>query len=71
MARLQGRVAFVTGAGAGIGRAIAADLAREWASVDVADGDAGAYEPRLLASQEHEIRALVTPKGWRERVSRW
>jgi NAD(P)-dependent dehydrogenase (short-subunit alcohol dehydrogenase family) len=40
MSRFAGKAAFVTGAGAGIGRAIAAALAREGARVAVVDIDA-------------------------------
>jgi NAD(P)-dependent dehydrogenase (short-subunit alcohol dehydrogenase family) len=39
MGRLQGKAAFVTGAGAGIGRAIADALAREGATVARVDID--------------------------------
>ena len=44
MERLQGKRAVVTGAGAGVGRAIALRLAGEGASVALADVDGGAAE---------------------------
>ena len=45
--RLEGKVALITGAGAGIGRATAELFAREGARVAVADYDAAAAESTL------------------------
>lgn len=58
---LDGLVAFVTGAGSGIGRAAALRLAREGARVGVFDhGEPGAAETvRLIRADGGEARALV------------
>jgi NAD(P)-dependent dehydrogenase (short-subunit alcohol dehydrogenase family) len=51
--QLSGKVAIVTGAGRGIGRAVALTFAREGASIVVAD-----REPELAASTSQDIQAL-------------
>ncbi len=51
--RLAGRVALVTGAGRGIGRAIALRLAREGADIAVAE-----IRPELAASTVAEVQAI-------------
>nr|WP_201468839.1 SDR family NAD(P)-dependent oxidoreductase [Microbacterium hydrocarbonoxydans] len=58
MARLEGRTALVTGAGAGIGRSVAERFAREGARVIIADRDADAASA-VAASIGERARAVV------------
>src|SRR5689334_6772871 len=62
MPRLAGRVAFITGAGNGIGRATAILFAREGAKVAIAEIDAQAGEEaaHLAGNEAIAIRADVT-----------
>lgn len=65
MARLEGKVAFITGAGAGIGRATAVLFAREGARVAVADIAAAAGEEtaRLAGNGAIAVRTDVTDEA--------
>jgi NAD(P)-dependent dehydrogenase (short-subunit alcohol dehydrogenase family) len=65
MARLDGKVAFITGGGAGIGRATAILFAREGARVVVADIDAAAGEQtaQLAGHDMIAIRTDVTDEA--------
>ena len=56
---MQGKVAIVTGAGTGIGRAISFLFAREGAKVAVADIDVGAAEATVAEIAETGVSALA------------
>jgi NAD(P)-dependent dehydrogenase (short-subunit alcohol dehydrogenase family) len=60
--RVQGKVAIVTGAGSGIGRAAARFLAREGAAVVVADvnAESGEETARLVREEGHAAAAVAT-----------
>ena len=62
MPRLAGKMAFITGAGTGIGRATAILFAREGAKVAIAEIDARAGEEtaHLAGNEAIAIRADVT-----------
>ena len=59
MARVAGKIAFITGGGTGIGRATAILLAREGATVVIADIDAMAGEETAHAAGNGAIAILT------------
>lgn len=59
MFELKGKVAFITGAGRGIGLAIAQTLARQGASVVLTDLDEGAVSKEAKRLQEGGTKALA------------
>src|SRR6516162_3846508 len=61
MGRLDGRVAFLTGAARGIGAATAARLAGEGAAVVVTDMDTGPAEETANRIRSSGARALAIP----------
>ena len=61
MARLAGRVAFVTGAGAGIARAAAELFAHEGAAVALAEIDVQTGEAAAVALRDAGARAIFVP----------
>ncbi len=67
---MRGKVALVTGAGAGIGRAVAVRLAQEGAAVVVADVNAGAGQESV---RQIELEPAGPPSSlptWRSRRTR-
>ena len=59
MGRLDGRVAFLTGAARGIGAATAAKLASEGAAVVITDMDAGPAEETASSIRSSGAKALA------------
>ena len=65
---LEGRAAIVTGAGRGIGRAIAEGLAAEGASVIVADVGASIGGEGVDPGPAREVAAALNEKGGGEKA---
>jgi NAD(P)-dependent dehydrogenase (short-subunit alcohol dehydrogenase family) len=68
MTNLNGKVAVITGAGSGIGRALAYDLARRGARLAISDVDATglaetAKQVRVIGAAVHETRVDVTDRA--------
>ena len=68
MTDLKNRVAVITGAGSGIGRALAYDLARRGAKLAISDVDASglaetAKQVRVIGARVHETRLDVTDRA--------
>ena len=55
MGRLEGRVAFVTGAGRGVGRGVALAMAREGARIGTIDIDGG-FADWIIAVSQVDLR---------------
>lgn len=73
MGRLQGKIAFVTGAASGLGRACAERFVREGASVIAADikaGDVRAVAAALGAAAVAEVLDVTDEAAWRAAVDR-
>ena len=60
--RLAGKVAFITGAGAGIGRAAAERFALEGAAVIIADFDTDSGE--AVTENDNRSRGVQRSRGW-------
>jgi NADP-dependent 3-hydroxy acid dehydrogenase YdfG len=68
MTDIRGRVAAITGAGSGIGRALACELARRGAKLAISDVDASglaetAKQVRVIGAQVHQARLDVTDRA--------